>query len=188
MLTEIEPPPITAAMLDELARHLRLSTGFADDQVADVEAAFLAAVTHLESSLGLCFIPRAFTWRGQLDAEKAATAPIAPVRSLTSVSRVFDNGATEPVERSFFRLDQGATRTRFLSTALISDRLDFVFEAGFGADWDATPADLRRAALIIAAENFDRRHATTERRAYPAAHGVAAMIQPWRRLRLGARS
>lgn len=122
-----------------------------------------------------------------LDVHKATTAPIAPVRSLVSVSRVLANGGSEPVALPFFRLDQEVTRTRIISTALISDPLDFVFEAGFGADWDATPADLRRAALILAAENFDRRHATADRRAYAMHHGVAALIQPWRELRLGAR-
>lgn len=186
MLTEITPPAITAAVLDELSRHLRLSTGFADDQAEDMEAALLAAVAHLEGVLGLCFIPRTFAWRG-LDVHKATTAPIAPVRSLVSVSRVLANGGSEPVALPFFRLDQEVTRTRIISTALISDPLDFVFEAGFGADWDATPADLRRAALILAAENFDRRHATADRRAYAMHHGVAALIQPWRELRLGAR-
>lgn len=188
MLTESAPPVITAAMLDAVSRHLRLSTGFAGDQAADVEAAFRAAVSHLENSLGLCLVSRGFTWRARLDAETAARAPIAPVRSITTVSRVLKTGALEPVDLSFFRLDREATRSRFLSTALISDQLEFAFEAGFGADWEATPADLRRAALILAAEHFDRRHANAERRTYAVPHGVAALIQPWRPLRLGARA
>lgn len=186
MLTEIAPPEITASMEEALARHLRLPSGFAGGQAAEAEAAFRAAVAHLERALALALIPRDFRWRGRLGADRAAPAPIGPVRALHSAARVLRSGATEPVDAAFFRLGQGETETRFVSSARIADEIEFVFSAGFGDDWNATPEDLRRAALMLAADHFDRRHGATDRREHLSAHGVAALIAPWRRLRLGA--
>lgn len=186
MLTETAPPTITTAMHDEFARHLRLSTGFAADQNLDVDAAFLAAVAHLERVLGICLIPREFSWRGRLGRDCSVSAPIAPVRTLTSVSRLSRDGDSMPLDLSLFNLDQTTVRTRFRALKSISGDLEFVFEAGFGPDWEATPADLRRATLILAAEHFDQRRATVPGREALATYGVAALIQPWRPMRLGS--
>ncbi|MFV0473512.1 MAG: hypothetical protein ACK5MQ_04820 [Pikeienuella sp.] len=188
MLTEIAPPEITASMQEELARHLRLSSGFAGGRAEEAEAAFRAAVAHLERALGLALIPRDFRWRGRLGANRTAQPPIGPVSALRSVSRVLRDGALEAVDPVFFRLDRVETRTRIRASANITDVLEFTFAAGFGADWSATPDDLRRAAWMLAAEHFDRRHASSTRRDYASAHGVEALIRPWRALRLGGRA
>lgn len=190
MLTETAPPTITEAMRGEISRHMRLSTGFAADQDEDLAAAFRAAVAHLEASLGLCLAPRGFRWRTtpdtDLDADPdgALAAPIAPVRSLISASRIGRDGAATPLDLSLFTLDQGATRTRICARSSVRGAFEFEFEAGFGADWEATPADLRRAALMLAAHYFDNRHETAAT-AEATPYGVAALTQPWRPLRIG---
>ncbi|MEX2520484.1 MAG: hypothetical protein WD969_14275 [Paracoccaceae bacterium] len=186
MLAETEKPEITAAMLEELSRHMRLSSGFAADQSADVEAALAASVAHLESVLSLCLIPRRFLWSAVLDAAGGAEAPVAPVRALISVTRATGAETGEAIDASAFKIESLANSSRFSGRAPRGIALDFVFDAGFGADWQTTPADLRRAALILAAENFDQRRATTTRE-METRFGVAALIQPWRPLRLGMR-
>lgn len=185
MLTETGKPEITAAMLDELSRHMRLSSGFAADQTADVEAALAAAVAHLEAVLSLCLIPRRFSWRARLEAGGATEAPIAPVRALISVTQASGSRAGEVLDPSAFTVETLGSRSSFSGRRAHSAALEFVFDAGFGADWQATPPDLRRAALLLAAENFDQRRATTTRE-METRFGVAALIQPWRTLRLGA--
>lgn len=176
MLTETAVPIISEAMRGELARHMRLSTGFAVDQMADVESAFRAALAHLEKSLSLCLLPRRFTWRGQVDDCRPTSFPIGPVRALVSVSGAVDAGR--------FTLEQESARTRVRSP--VAGTFDFTFDAGFGEDWVATPADLRRAVLTLSAEFFDNRRATVPSRESLAGFGVEALIRPWRQVRLGA--
>ena len=85
MLTASTPISITSTMLDEMARHLRLSSPGSVEQTADVEAVMRDAIAHLEARLALCLSPRRFTWRGYLDGEGRARAPIGPVRALIEV-------------------------------------------------------------------------------------------------------
>ena len=96
MLTESAPPVADAAILDELAGHMRLSAGFAADQSAEVGDAFIAAVSHLEATLGLCLVPRRFVWRGRLGADGQARAPMLPVRALVGVDRILSDLAWSP--------------------------------------------------------------------------------------------
>lgn len=184
MPNELAPPVVTAEMRDEIARHLRLSTPLSVSDAAEAESAFLAAVAHLERELGLCFAPRTFTQREFLDREGAIEAGIAPVRALVSATRVMADGTEQPLDLSLFALDRRATRTVFRCHAFVAEEIALTFEAGFGADWAATPADLRRAALQLAAELFDVRHAAgAARPLFP--FGVLELIRPWRPFRLG---
>lgn len=186
MLVEIAPPVVTQEMRDEISRHLRLSTGFAGDSVDEAEAAFRAAISHLEAQLGLCLIPRRFTWRTALGDDGTALAAISPLRAIVSAARVSRDGGLDPLNLALFSLNQGAVRTRICSTSRIFGQIEFTLDAGFGDEWAATPAGLRRAALVLTAEFHDRRHDSAPRREAPSLHGVAALIRPWRPIRLGA--
>ncbi len=184
MPTEIAPPVVTATMTEEIARHLRLSTPLSAEDAAEAEAAFRAALAHLETELGLCLAPRAFEQRGYLDDEGALAAETAPVRALTAATRVINDGSEAALELSLFSLDRRATRTVFCCHAFVCEEIVLTYEAGFGADWSATPADLRRAVLQLTAELYDVRHAAgVSRPLLP--FGVAELIRPWRPLRLG---
>lgn len=183
MLTESAPPVADAAILDELAGHMRLSAGFAADQSAEVGDAFIAAVSHLEATLGLCLVPRRFVWRGRLGADGQARAPMSPVKALVGVDRILSDGAASPLDVTRFSLDRRATRTMICGSGLHSSELEFEFDAGFGEDWSATPGALRRAALMLAAHFFDQRHAAGDR-SREAPFAVASLIAPWRSMRL----
>ncbi len=185
MLIETSPPAVTPDMDAEIAAHLRLSTGFGLDRTAEAREAFRSAVSHIEASIGLCLAPRGFVFRRRLSASTASVeAPISPIRSLTSVLRIpADGGSPDALDLSLFTLEAGAGRTRIRSRIQFFDILEFNFEAGFGADWADTPADLRRAVLILTADLFDGRVADEPVRA-PAS--IGALIAPWRPLRLSA--
>ena len=188
MLIESSPPEVTPEMDAEIAAHLRLSTGFGLDRTAEARDAFRAAVAHIEASIGLCLAPRGFVFRRRLSASTSSIeAPISPIRSLTSVMRIpTDGGAATALDLSLFTLETGAGRARICSRIQFFDILEFSFEAGFGAEWANTPADLRRAALILTGDIFDGRAGDEPARA-PAS--IGALIAPWRPLRLsvGAR-
>ena len=176
MLRETAPPGATAEVLDELARHMRLAPDFAADQTADLTDVFQASVAHLEATLGLCLAPRSFSWRAALDEAGSARAPIGPVRALTEAVEVTEGADTAVGE---FTLDQSETRTVIRSASQRGRHFFFTFDAGFGETWSDTPANLRRATLMLAAHYYDQRHAaggdTRE-----AVYGVASLIQPWR--------
>lgn len=184
MLTETAAPPIGQSLIDELADHLKLSTGFGSDAEDELEGSLRAAIAHIEARLGLALIQRNFIWRGGVGSDGTATAPIAPVSVITSIDRVLPDGSTEAVDITTWSLDRRPLRTRFCADRYYRDQLDIAFTAGFGADWTDTPADLRRAALMLAAHFFENRHATaTGIEILPL--GVKELIAPWRRIRVG---
>ena len=184
MLTETAAPLVGQSLIDELADHLKLSTGFGSDAEDELEGSLRAAIAHLEARLGLALIQRNFIWRGGVGADGAATAPIAPVSVITSIDRVFADGSTEAIDVATWTLDQRPLRTRLCADKYYRDQLDIAFTAGFGVDWSDTPADLRRAALMLAAHFFENRHATASGiEILPL--GVKDLIAPWRRVRVG---
>lgn len=183
MLTETAPPVVDAALLDEIGRHLRLGDAFAIEEADALSGSFRAALAHLEATLGLCLVPRSFVWRGRLGVDGAARGPIGPVVALTSVDRVSVDGGLVPLDVGQFWIDRTETRTRICSRFLVGEELEVRFDAGFGVDWSATPADLRQAALMLTAHYYDVRHAAGEKmRGTPL--GVASLIQPWRAARV----
>lgn len=184
MLTETAAPPIGQSLIDELADHLKISTGFGSDAADELEGSLRAAIAHLEARLGLALVQRNFVWRGGVGPDGSATAPIAPVSTITSIDRVLADGSSEAIDVNSWSLDQRALRTRFCADKYYRDQLDISFTAGFGLEWTDTPADLRRAALMLAAHFFENRHATASGiEILPL--GVKDLIAPWRRVRVG---
>lgn len=186
MLSEAAPPSVTPEMLGEAAAHMRLSEGFATDQTSEVEAAFRAALAHVERTLGLCLAPRRFVWRTRMEGAEI-DAPISPVRAVVSATELVRGAPTRALDLSLFALDATATRSRLGKHLARSLSVEIEFEAGFGDEWAATPADLRRAVLMLAAHYFDNRGEVGER-TFRVPHGVAALLRPWRPIRLGTGS
>lgn len=184
MLKEVAPPVASAEILDELARHMRVSSDMAIAQQSEMTDAWIAGVAHLEAALGLCLFPRSFVWRTRFETTGGTRAAIAPVRALTSVSEVDDEGNLTSADLASFVLRQTETRTIILSPELKGCEVEIVFDAGFGPDWADAPADLRRAALMLASHFFDERHAAGGDRR-ETVHAVAALVQPWRPVRVG---
>lgn len=185
MLTETAAPIIDQAVIDDLARHLKVDPNYGADAAAEMEGSLRAAVAHLESRLGLALLQRDFVWRGWLGADRAVTAPIGPVSAITAVDRVLPDGSTSPVDLAIWSLDRGALRTRFHANVHFRDQLDIAFTAGFGPGWTDTPADLRQAAFMLAAHFFDNRHATTVTGADLLPLAVKELVAPWRPVRIG---
>ena len=69
MLTETAAPLVGQSLIDELADHLKLSTGFGSDAEDELEGSLRAAIAHLEARLGLALIQRNFIWRGGVGAD-----------------------------------------------------------------------------------------------------------------------
>ncbi len=168
-LTEIAPLEATSLPVAELAAHLRLGTGFADDAVEmpGVESAIRAAIGVVERRTGRATIARGFVWRpGRCEA----ALPLIPVASVDAVAVVEGEAL---VVMSGWRL-VGERITGLPGDAEVTLTL------GYGA-WAEVPPDLRQAAILIGAALYEARGGVS-----PEMPGMAAaLMAPWRRLRIG---
>ncbi len=190
MLTELEPVPATALPLAALRDHLRLGTGFADDAVQDaiLEAALRAALGAVEARTGRALIARPMAWRATRWSDpRALVLPVGPVAALTSFETVDARGErTDALGRVVLSHPAGGRPVieggrGALPAIPPGGEAVLSFVAGLGP-WEALPADLRHAVTMLAASYYEDRHAAREG-AFPPV--VAALIAPWRVLRLG---
>lgn len=191
MLTELTAVPGAALPVAEMKDHLRLGSGFADDGLQDalVEGYLRAAIAAIEGRTARALIARTYRlvledWR-QADAQPL---PLAPVRGVSLVT-VFDAaGVATVVAPSRWRLVQDAARPKLAAVGLLfpavpeDGRIEIEFEAGFGPDWAAVPADLAQAVRLLAAEYYESRHEAAGAAGLPGA--VTALIEPWRTVRI----
>ena len=183
----IEERPVAAEALPiaALKEHLRLGTGFADDGLQDrlVERHLRAAIAAIEGRIGKALVARSFRlvlnrWR---DGGSQAL-PLAPVSSVQAL-RV---GSAEVAPVAWW-LAEDMHRPRLVGRSGLpvipeGKTAEIVFTAGFGS-WDAVPADLAQAVMLLAAEYYEVRHEAGLRvSALPMQ--VAALVERWRAVRL----
>ena len=192
MLTEATAVPGSALPVQAMKDHLRLGTGFADDGMQDglIEAHLRAAIAAIEGRTGKALLARRFTLRLAQWREKqgAQALPMAPVSTVISVT-LFDASETPTVMApALYRLVPDMQRPRLMAvgrslpTIAEGGAVELVFDAGFGTDWGAVPADLAQAVLLLAAEFYELRHDGGQGgHALPLA--VQALIERWRTVR-----
>lgn len=192
MLTEDNEIPLAALPVDAFKSHVRLGTGFDSDVVQDevIESFLRAALSAVEARIGKALIARDFTLR--LAAWRSAAAqvlPVAPVSAVSAVRRVYGNAGEEVVEPALYRLvpDLHVPRIEpagsLLPTIPAGGAVKVMFTAGFGA-WEAVPADLRQAVLLLAAHYYEFRGETGLGEGCMP-FGVSSLLARYRNLRLG---
>ena len=193
MLTEQTAVPAEALPVQAMKDHLRLGTGFADDGMQDglVAAHLRAAIAAIEGRTGKALLSRRFLlrlsrWR---EARGAQALPMAPVAALVSVSVIDAEGVASLLPTDSYRLEPDMARPRLIgrgrSLPVIPEggAAEVVFDAGFGADWGAVPADLAQAVLLLAAEYYEARHDGGQGGpALPLV--VQSLIERWRTVRV----
>ena len=193
MLIEESQLPEAVLPVVALRRHLRLGTGFAEDDLQDaVLGSFLrAALAAIEARTGKALIARGFVWtlHRWRDAQ-AERFPIAPVTAVTGIEVIDRFGAAETVETSAYRLEQDGQAPRLcaqgaaLPTLPEGGAAEIRFTAGFGAAFDDLPADLAQAVLLLAAHYYEYREATGLGQGCMP-FGVTSLIARYRPLRMG---
>lgn len=192
ILIEQSPVPDGALPVDRFREHLRLGTGFADDGAQDglLRALLRAAMAAIEARTGKVLLSRSFTF--VLDAWREAdrqALPVAPVTAILSVVTVDRAGETHPVDPATYVLRRDTHRphlaaaTGILPVVPMGGSAEIVFEAGFGADWGAVPADLAQAVMLLAAHYHEHRHeAALGDGGMP--FGVTELVERWRTVRI----
>lgn len=190
-LDELGAVPDAVLPVAALRDHLRLGTGFGTEGLQDglLAAHLRAAVAVIEGRIGKVLVARRFrlvleAWRGAA----AQALPVAPVAALVEVALVDASGGREVLPLGLFRLVRDAHRPKLAARSgglpvIPSDgSVEVVFDAGFGADWAAVPADLSQAVLLLAAEYYEARVEDGLRAGLPLA--VQALIERWRNVRV----
>ena len=192
MLHEDTSVPVALLPLQAMRDHLRLGTGFAEDGLQDglIEAYLRAAIAVIEGRTGKALLQRVFRWVLDDWRDPAAQAlPMAPVRSIASVTLRDAAGGTTVLDAGIYRVIADLHRPRLAPTGQLlpsvpgGGQVEVVFTAGFGTVWSDVPADLRQAVLMLAADLYERRDEMGLReQGLPFA--ILSLIERWRTVRV----
>lgn len=193
-LIELTDAPDGALPIAQFREHLRLGSGFAEDDLQDgLLAGFLrAAIAAVEGRTGKALIERTFalTLRDWVVPDRQPI-PIAPVSAVVAVVLADAAGLRTPAAPTAWRLEPDSARPILAARTSIAlpriapgGSVTITFDAGYGPDWDDVPADLAHAVMMLAAHYYDYRHETA---LGPGCmpFGVTALIERYRPLRLG---
>lgn len=192
MLTERATVPTEALPIAGFRDHLRLGTGFSDDMVQDVvlEGCLRAAIAAIEARTGKSLLIKGFTWSVTAWRDLSRnTLPVAPVVGITKMSIVDRFGSEAVVDPDRYALEKDTHRPRIAATSLflpsipVGGSAEIQFDAGYCETWSELPADLSRAALLLAATYYEHRDDTSDGRG-PIPYGVAALLDRYRNVRL----
>lgn len=192
MLIEETATAAEALPVAELREHLRLGSGFGIAETAaetTALAGFLrAAIAAIEARTGKVLLTRQFRmqledWRDRL----GQPLPLAPVVAVERIEIDDGDGVVTQVPAENWRLLRDGQRPLILPGGVMLPfvpRRGFVtvtFTAGFGTSWQAVPADLAHAVILLAARYHDDRGIEGADAAMP--FGVSALIERWRQIR-----
>lgn len=176
----LTPATLPASALAELKQWLGITT--------DRDDALLAAL--LTTSLDIC---EGFTGRLPVETRCEERLEIRtgwqalttrPVQAITALDAVSPQGARTPLGPQSYEIDLAADGTGYVRLADVGQAAHVAvrFTAGLVSSWDALPDSLRHGLMRLAAHQHRERESTGASPLPPAA--VAALWQPWRRMRL----
>lgn len=193
-LTEETQVPDAVLPVVEFRRHLRMGSGFEEDDLQDgVLAVFLrAAMAAIEARTMKALIARTFLLElSETPRHEALSVPIAPLTALLSVEHVAADDVVTSLPVEDVRLVRDAHEPRVVRlrgcwpTLAAGERLRLRLSAGMAAGWDALPADLAHAVMLLAAHYYEfRTEARMEEAVMP--FGVSGLLARYQVLRLRA--
>ncbi|MEQ6247736.1 head-tail connector protein [Sulfitobacter sp. HNIBRBA3233] len=193
MLIEETNVPDAALPVDAFKAHLRVGSGFAESGLQDeVLSSFLrAAMAAVEARTGKVLMAREFTQvvsgLSVPDAVLLTAAPVTVIAAVSLVSRAGDEQVLDP-GLYWLERDSHAPRLRATGACLTGPEtggeLRVRFLAGYGAEWDEVPADLRQAVMMLAAHYYEYRHDTALGDGCMP-FGVTSLIERFRVFRMG---
>lgn len=191
MVIELVPVPQAVLPIAAFRAYLRLGSGFADDTLQDdiLESALRAALALVERRAGVAVLSRGFRYSAGRWRDRAGQLlPVSPVTAVTSVRIVDADGAASEVAAGGWRLVVDARVARLEALGLLPPvprfgRLEIDLVAGFGATWEAVPADLAKAVFMQAARFYEQRGGGDG----ALAPGVSGLLESYRPVRAGFR-
>ena len=182
----LAPAPLPASALTELKEWLGINSTREDALLGNL----------LNASLDIC---EAYTGSRPIETTCEEVWPVRPlvsisgwqalatkpVTSIVGIERIALDGTRIALDPATFEVDIDADGTgRFrVITSVPDKRLAVRFTAGLAADWTGLPEALRQGTIRLAAHHHRTRDTGNASVAPPRA--VAALWQPWRKVRLG---
>ncbi|MEM8581426.1 MAG: hypothetical protein AAGA38_05265 [Pseudomonadota bacterium] len=181
--------PSEALPLQQFREHLRLGSGFPDDNLQDtlLESTLRAAIGAIEYRTGKALFRRAFKlcleeWAGPV------FQPIlrGPLVQVSSVVLFTSDGAASELAGSVYSVVPDAYRAGIkahstLPQIPINGHAEIHFEAGYGAAWQDVPESLAQAVMVLGAHFYETRSGAPDT-GFP--HLVRVLIEAFRDLRL----
>ena len=192
MLIEETPVPLAALPVAEFKEHLRLGSGFAEDNLQDpvLESFLRAAMAAIEARTGKILIAREFSWTLTAWRDPMGQAlPVAPVNTILELVLIDRLDVEAVVGPELYKLEADMQRPRLkpmgalLPSVPTGGSVRVRFDAGFGAAWGDLPADLGQAVLLLAAHYYEYRHETGLGDGCMP-FGVTSLIERYRTVRL----
>ncbi|OIQ44706.1 MAG: hypothetical protein BM558_06805 [Roseobacter sp. MedPE-SW] len=192
MLSEVTPVPDSALPLEAFKAHLRLGSGFGEDDLQDsVLTGFLrASLAAIENRTSKALLQRDFLWVvtgwQRMDS---APVPIAPTVSLTSITLIDADGDATALALDGFWVEPDGQQPRLhprglgLPVLRRGAQLEITLTAGFAAAWQGLPHDLAQAVLMLAAHYYEYRD-DTGLHGGCMPFGVVSLIERYRIFRL----
>ncbi|PWR03052.1 hypothetical protein DKT77_08940 [Meridianimarinicoccus roseus] len=191
-LVELTPIPTGDLPLAALRAHLRLGTGFTDDDLQDpvLETALRAALAAIEARTGKLLFERSFRWTvSAWRSPRVQALPVAPVNMLVSLTVTTRTGDVTLADMSDVVLEEDTHRPLMhavrpcLPDIPALGQAVLTFTAGYSQDWAGMPPDLAHAVLLLAAHFYELRHEiTTHDGNMP--FGVSSLIDRYRTVRV----
>lgn len=190
ILHELTPLPDSNLPLAAFKAHLRLGTGFGEEALQDaVLLAFLrASLAAIEARTNKALLTRDYEWRLN-EWPRVVELPVAPVSNVSQVALVDQTGAETEVPVAAYALAPDAHAPRLTPRAAVWPMMPsgggavIRFTAGMAATWDALPADLAQAVMLLAAHYYEYRD-DTSLHAGCMPFGVASLLDRHRMPRL----
>lgn len=170
---------LDSAMLDEARAYLRLES---EEEDASLGTILLGAIGHAEAYLGQMLIQR--NAREILPAsaqwQRLAATPVTMVQAVTGIPA---EGMPFALLPEAYKVEIDAQGDGWICVIRpgAAGRVEIACRAGMAAEWANLPEGIRLAVLRLAAHLHLHRDILDD--AGPP-EGVAALLRPWRRLRL----
>ena len=193
MLIEETPVPDTSMPVDAFKAHLRLGSGFGQDDLQDtVLRSFLrAAMAAIEVRTSKALLTRSFEWSLSRWRNPASQAlPMSPIATISRVALVARDGTQSDVPQEAYWLERDSQSPRLRPTGASLPNIPpagsvlIAFDAGFGPGWEDQPADLQQAVLMLAAHYYEYRNDTALSDGCMP-FGVSSLIERFKPMRLG---
>ena len=190
ILTETTSLSSAVLPFHTLKEHLRLGTGFVEDDLQDglLEVLLRAAISAIEARTGVVLLNRGYSW--QLTHWRDGTRVNLPKRPISTVSAItiFDKQANATVvdaDRYVLRADSQQPYIEAYSifpSVRLGGSAEITFTAGYGADWADVPSDLGQAVILLAAHFYENRNGVAVSEAH-FPQSVETLIAPFRPIR-----
>ncbi|HIP24712.1 MAG TPA: hypothetical protein EYG79_14140 [Rhodobacteraceae bacterium] len=178
----------------ELKDQLRLGTGFSDSGAQDglLETCLRAAMGAIEARTSRVLLRRRFQWslyNWRLDGD-AQALPFAPVSIILYLRVLAADGSITTVDPADYKLQLDNQRPKLLALKRpfpaieAGGSAEVSMYAGYGS-WAYVPAGLQNAMLMLAVSYYENRDGMINGGGQ-IPFGVSALLEPYKRVRLGA--